>query len=1018
MREELVNALIQLFAIFSEENKKLEYAERNYIKTLLCHYLAEKDAERHLLKFEDLKLSESKKNGKNKDQKLTSVKDSVRVLGICNNLNKSLDHKQKIIVIIRLFEIVSISNAPSDPRINIINSVSKIFNVTENEFYNITSFITKTDIQKFFDPSLLIITSDEDVSTESKIIYVKGIDDNIIFLYVKSADLYFFRYNGTKEIFYNGLPVNKKIICQFAYGGIIKLPFGKPFCYSEIIKQYSKEAGTEFISFNVRNLSYRSGDFSLRNINISEKEGGITGIFCEEGTVNSELLKLLYGNTRPDEGDILINNINLHKEKGKLYGALSYLPGEDLLFEDLTVFENLWYNARFCLNGKSGKEITGLINNLLAGLDIAGIKDIIAGKDSGAGKINAAQRKRINFAMELIREPSILFVDRPDLGLGYLEYNNIVDLLCELSQKGKLVFASISRLTPHVFKTFDKLMILDKKGDLIYYGKPEDIPAYFQKIGALSYSLSGECESCGTFNPEVISKIINAETIDDNGRKTGIKKVSSQEWDTYFRNNSEVQHIEDVGAPLNSSLRIPSWLKQFRIFMRRNIHLKTADYKHTLFTLIEAPVLALIFSFILRYVSNANSGAYTFRENENIPLFFFVSILISMILGFNITAREMLQDRKRLRRDKLLKISRSGFFLSAIIILFVFAAIQSILFVLAGNLVLNIKGMTFEFWFALFTVTAFANIFGLNISASFSTMRNIWIANIFIIILQVIFSGAILNFNKMNRFINSIDRVPVIAEFMALKWAYEGLMVRQFKDNDFEKDFYDIEKRISTANYRQVYYIPELLKKVDECLYDIRRKDTVKTSMPENFGILENEINAEQINTGLPFKMLDRFKTGSFNNMIGFHTRDYLKKLDTYYSIMYLTATREKEHIINTHIEKDPELFKYRMDRYFNDKVAEIVKNSAEKNKITSHRNRLVQIIDPVYRDPQISGKLDIRTHFFAPEKHFFGNIYNTYWFNMVVIWIMSVLLYITLYFDLFRVIVAFFRKKGVKRFF
>jgi len=1013
MSEELTNALIQLFSIFSGQDKDLVSAEEDYVKTLLCHYLADKDVESLLSKYDELKHSETQKRSSNKDQKLTSVKDSVRVLGICNNLNKSLDHKQKVIVIIRLFEIVNLAGNPSDPRIKIIDSVSKIFNIAENEFYNITGFITKTDIQEFFDPSLLLFTPYKNISTESKTIFVKGIDDNIIFLHVKSADMYFFRYHGSREILYNGFPVNSKIIYQFAYGGIIRLPLGKPLCYSEIRKQYSKEEETTPVSFNVRNFSFKTGGISFRDINISEKEGSITGIFCETGIANSELLKLLYGNQKPDQGEILINNINLHEGKKKLHGIISYLPEEDLLFEDLTVYENLRYNARLCLKGITGKEINALIEDLLTGLDILDLKDIIAGNQADTGKITAAQRKKINLALELIREPSILFIDKPDPGTGYLEYDNVIDTLCELAQKGMMVFAGIDHITPYIFRTFDKLMFLDKNGNIICYGKPEDIKEYLRNTGVISRPLPDECESCSSFNPDVITRVINAETIDDEGRRTGRKKITAKQWDNYFRDSYDPVHIEDINVPLQSSLKIPSWFAQFTIFLGNTFRLKTAKYKHLLFNILEAPVLAFILAFLLRYISNADSE-YIFRENENIPLFFIVSVLISLILGINITADQIFCDRKRLRRNKLLKISRSGYLLSTIIVLLILGALQSILYVLAGLPVLNIRGMMFEFWFAMFTTNAFAVILGLNVSSAFNSIRGIIVTNIIIVILQILFSGAVLDLSKLNRSVSSVDKVPMIAELMASKWAYEGLMVYQYKNNDIQKELYNIEKRISIANYMQVYYIPELLKRVDQCLYDIRRKDTIKGSLDRNFRIIKNEIIIEQENTGLPFKMIERLEKGSFNNMIGFHTKDYLKKLDSYYGIMYLNATRDKDDIINKYLEKDLGLYQSGIDKYTNDRITEIVRNGKEKKKIMVFRDRLVQVVDPVYRDPRVSGGMNIRAHLFAPQKHILGNLYNTFWFNMVVIWIMAALLYIILYFDLPKIIVAFFRKKFI----
>jgi ABC transport system ATP-binding/permease protein len=77
---------------------------------------------------------------------------------------------------------------------------------------------------------------------------------------------------------------------------------------------------------------------------------------------------------------------------------------------------------------------------------------------------------------------------------------------------------------------------------------------------------------------------------------------------------------------------------------------------------------------------------------------------------------------------------------------------------------------------------------------------------------MMVLSGAMFTFEKLNRAVGSFDRVPLIAEFMVTKWGYEALVVHQFKDNEFHKNFYEIEKIERNANYKTVYYIPELEK--------------------------------------------------------------------------------------------------------------------------------------------------------------------------------------------------------------
>ncbi len=124
--------------------------------------------------------------------------------------------------------------------------------------------------------------------------------------------------------------------------------------------------------------------------------------------------------------------------------------------------------------------------------------------------------------------------------------------------------------------------------------------------------------------------------------------------------------------------------------------------------------------------------------------------------------------------------------------------------VLVANNILGIRLMTFEYWFALFTTAAFANMLGLNVSASFNSAVTIYILIPLVMIPMMILSGAMFPFDKMNRSIGSVKKVPFIAEFMPTKWAYEALMVKQFKDNKFNKDFYVLLKDESKADFKKV----------------------------------------------------------------------------------------------------------------------------------------------------------------------------------------------------------------------
>ena len=181
------------------------------------------------------------------------------------------------------------------------------------------------------------------------------------------------------------------------------------------------------------------------------------------------------------------------------------------------------------------------------------------------------------------------------------------------------------------------------------------------------------------------------------------------------------------------------------------------------------------------------------------------------------SAEEIFKDRKILKREKFLNLSRTSYLLSKVFILLVLSAIQTLSFVLIANSILSLLGLNLQYWLILFSTAVCANLIGLNISQTFNSAVTIYIVIPLLMIPMMVLSGAMFSFDKLNRSVGSFDRVPLIAEFMPTKWGYEALVVLQFKDNEFQKHFYQIEKGERNANYKLVYYIPELEKRLQYC---------------------------------------------------------------------------------------------------------------------------------------------------------------------------------------------------------
>jgi len=1010
MSEEILKALMQLFALIVKQDEGVESNERDYVENFLTQQLNTEAVPEYMALFDEMAgISENdkeEKEGKPDKVKLTSVKDSVRILGICKKINKTLTQKQKVIVLVRLFELINADRKFSEQRMAIINTVAEVFKLTKEEFISIESFVINNEVDKLDFSTNLIISDKEITCKEAKLIKIESLDGSIVILQVKSVDLYFMRYTGQEDVFLNGLPVNYKRIYLFASGGTIKLPKGKPIYYSDIVAHYLADSTSIKISFSVNNLNFvfPNGGIGLRDINFSEDQGKLIGFMGASGAGKTTLLNVLAGLNTPTSGEVLINGINLHTEREKLEGVIGYIPQDDLLIEELTVFQNLYYNAKLCFNNKSEEEIVALVDKTLTNLGLHERKDLKVGSPLNK-MISGGQRKRLNIALELIREPSILFVDEPTSGLSSRDSENVMDLLRELALKGKLIFVVIHQPSSDIYKMFDNMMILDTGGHMIYYGNPVEGVMYFKRLDAQINSEVGECPTCGNVNPELIFNIIEAKVVDEYGKYTIKRKITPQKWEENFKGNIKLPVVHEVTEAPESTLRIPSWIKQLSIYTVRDYLSKISNKQYIALNLLEAPILGFILSYIIRYIADPDSKVYIFRENENISIYIFMCLIVSLFLGLTISAEEIFRDRKILKREAFLNLSRSSYLVSKIFILFTISAIQAFLFIILANYILGVRGMLFEYWFALFTTAAFANMLGLNISATFNSAVTIYILIPLLMIPMMILSGAMFPFDKMNRTVGSIDKVPWIAEIMPTKWSYEALMVNQFRNNDFQKNFYEIEKRESTADFKNVHILPELKKNLTFIEDNWLKFDEpeIKIEINESLRLLKKELGKEQNRTGLPFESLHQLDTSLFNEIIMGKTSEYIQQLELHYSTMFQKATNEKENIIRYLLKTNPELYNKKRANYHNESVEDQVKKRFEKNKMLRYKDELIQQIDPVYKDPDVEGYLNFRAHFFAPQKYFAGKYRDTYWFNMMFIWVLTLFFYVTLYFEILK---------------
>lgn len=1007
MSEEILKALMQLFALIVKQDGGMLGSEREYVINFLEKQISHDSVSEYLTMFDSWSGPVTDPY-EFKSDVTPSVKDSVRILGICKKINRTLNQSQKVVVLMRLFELVNSDDRYTTQRMNIIDTVAEVFRIQRNEFNSVENFVRKRGIEDCHDDNILVIKNMNICQECLDEVAPENISSLIFVLRVVSVDLYFIKHFSQHKLSLNGLPLLAGKVYTMATGSSLRYQYGKPIYYSDITSHYLSDQDFRKISLRAENVVYRfrEGHIAINSVSLSESEGTLTAILGSSGTGKTTLMSIMNGTLKPYSGKVTINGIDVHGNES-LEGVIGYVPQDDMLIEDLTVFENLYFAASLCFRDKPAKEISDLADKALHSLGLSDKRDLKVGSPLNK-VISGGQRKRLNIALELIREPSVLFIDEPTSGLSSRDSDNVIDLLRELTFKGKLIITVIHQPSSELFKMFDRVIILDHGGEMVYYGNPIESLIYFKTLDSQIDSNIGECPACGNINPEVIFNILESEVVDEFGRYTGIRKTSPAEWARHF---SRLQPEPEPASPMEpppSNLNRPGRFRQFMIYAARDLKTKLSNRQYILLTLLEAPVLGLILSYLIRYIADPTSDKYIFRENENIPVYIFMSLIVALFLGLITSAEEIFKDRKILRRERFLNLSRNSYLLAKIGILFFISAIQALLFIAVANPILGIKGLTLHYWFALFTTAAMANLLGLNISNSFNSAITIYIVVPMFMIPMMVLSGAMFPFDKLNRTMGSVGQVPVIAELIPTKWTYEALMVTQARDNRYDRLVFDLDREISVAEYNTVHRLPELSRALDKTLKAYRSGNLI-TDKENKLPLIRNEIRALG-RSGIipPFSSLNQLTTEEFNTRIADEASAYIDNAYKEYNSIANSAEIKHDNFIERNREQLNPLY----DDYHNLRLQDIVTKLGERHPILEYNDRLIQNYDPIYQQSEKRGVLGIRSHFFAPEKWFLNRSYDTYQFNMAVVWSMILVLYLLLFFNAGKVIADLFSKK------
>lgn len=1027
MHENIIETLIRLYAIITDTSKSNEESSSKHVEQYLSTSLSQELVTKYMNMYEsylryyhvvhrEIVYTDEGEGALFANQK--------HISNICKGVGTHNDMQVRFSIINQLLNFVSSGQGVYRLGLQIIQTVAKELSINPDDYRNLFLFAVG-EIDEVVRKDWLLVADGnasnsypgvKHISRENQTVEVR-------FIRIPSINTLFFRYSGPRNLYLNGHRLIQNLLYPFPQGSILKTSRMTPLYYSSIMTKFIKHENQASVAFNVDQVEYNFNKKTkgLHQLSFQEQSGDLVGIIGGSGVGKTTLLNVLCGKLKPNKGLVTLNGYDIHDEANEemLSGAIGYVPQDDLLIEELTVYENLHYNAQFCFGKMSEEQLCAKIEQTLTDFNLVEARNLVVGNPLRK-ILSGGQRKRLNIALELMREPSLLFVDEPTSGLSSADSEKVMYLLKKQCLKGRLVFANIHQPSSDIYKLFDRVIVMDSGGRVVFFGNPRESITYFKNEANYVNPNESECLTCGNVKTEQPLQILEARMVDPMGKTVRKRKVIAEEWYAKYKAKVEprvlefmrINPVKEEKLP-DTPFSKPRWMAQFKLFFQRDFASKRANKQYLTIALLEAPILALILGFFTRY---SEAGDYIYGKNDNIPPFLFMSVIVALFIGLSISAEEIFKDRKIRQRETFLNLSKGAYLSAKIIMLFALSAFQMLCFVLIGNLLLDIQSLTLGTWLVLFSTACLANLLGLNLSAGLDSAVAIYVLVPLMLVPQLLLSGAIVDFNKMHPSISKQEHTPFIGDLMAARWAYEAMAVHFYADNDYEKRFFDEEVEKNKWSFATFYYVPELRR-------TISAYQRIQEASQSTQGYLLKPIllhSLQELHRKFPMstslqKQLDHFKQGSVQALPFDELNDYLDVAQEEFKRHFNDASSSLDASYEKMLQEfdgDKLSLQAYKEEYVNEKLTAFVREQYTGKKITMSDNHIRQADEAILRLPI---KKNGRAHFYAPYKTIGSLQIPTIWFNVLMLWLLTGLLCVLLYLDVLRKVIGYIHhwKKG-----
>lgn len=452
----------------------------------------------------------------------------------------------------------------------------------------------------------------------------------------------------------------------------------------------------------------------LDNISIAARPGMLTAVIGPSGAGKSTFAKLVAGYTHPSSGTVAFEGHNIHAEYASLRSRIGMVPQDDVVHGQLTVKQALGYAAELRLPPDTTKEDREqVVARVLEELEMT--KHL----ETRVDKLSGGQRKRASVALELLTGPSLLILDEPTSGLDPALDRQVMTMLRQLADAGRVVLVVTHSLT--YLDVCDQVLLLAPGGKTAFCGPPSQIGP-----------------SMGTTNwADIFSTVAD----DPDAAKARYLAQAGPPPPA-----PPVEQPAELGDPAHTSL-----VRQFSTIARRQLRLLISDRGYFIF-------LAIL-PFIMGALSMSVPGDVGFNappltsEAPTEPAQILVLLNVGAVfMGTALTIRDLIGERAIFLREQAVGLSTTAYLLAKVCVYTVFALVQSAIVTVIALLgkpgpkesAVVLGSSALELYADIAATTVASAMLGLVLSSLAKTSEQIMPLLVVAVMSQLVFSGGMI----------------------------------------------------------------------------------------------------------------------------------------------------------------------------------------------------------------------------------------------------------------------------------